>query len=401
MVEFALVLPILLMIVTGITSFGLVFYRYVTLTDAVRVGARTLALQRGNADPCTSTANQTVASAVDVGLTNSQLTFSYNGTPFYASSTLLRLGHRLESGRQRDRPGLDPVQPQHLRRGHRPQRHAHGARDGRGRVSRNLRHEGGQILPMTALMMVVAVRLRGDGDRHRPCLDRAAPAPERRGCDRSRDRAEHAEQLRRLVPGRGGIRIGATCGRLSPTPPAFGFSGVNGGANALFGYGVTPNAPTVQFECTSGCARLHRTAAHGGHQHRGYEHTPCHPGTSRDFADSDRDRLQRGHRQGDREREDDVRGHTTVRLPELHGQRHLRGVGARRRDETARRRRRRRLDGVDEQRMRRHRAGHQRHGGQDRLREGGRPHAPERALALRPRTDRPASARHRSTRRAS
>ena len=87
LVEFALVLPILLMIVTGITSFGIVFYRYVTLTDAVRVGARTLALQRGNSDPCTSTANQTVASAVDVGLTNSQLTFSYNGTPFYASSS--------------------------------------------------------------------------------------------------------------------------------------------------------------------------------------------------------------------------------------------------------------------------------------------------------------------------
>jgi Flp pilus assembly protein TadG len=87
LVEFALVLPVLLMIVTGITSFGIVFYRYVTLTDAVRVGARTLALQRGNSSPCTSAANQTVASAVDVGLTNSQLTFSYNGTPFYVSST--------------------------------------------------------------------------------------------------------------------------------------------------------------------------------------------------------------------------------------------------------------------------------------------------------------------------
>ncbi len=87
LVEFALVLPVLLMIVTGITSFGIVFYRYVTLTDAVRVGARTLALQRGNSSPCTSAANQTVASAIDVGLTNSQLTFSYNGTPFYASAT--------------------------------------------------------------------------------------------------------------------------------------------------------------------------------------------------------------------------------------------------------------------------------------------------------------------------
>jgi len=87
LVEFALVLPVLLMIVTGITSFGLVFYRYVTLTDAVRVGARTLALQRGNANPCTSAANQTVASAIDVGLTTNKLTFSYNGTPFYVNSS--------------------------------------------------------------------------------------------------------------------------------------------------------------------------------------------------------------------------------------------------------------------------------------------------------------------------
>ena len=87
LVEFALVLPVLLMIVTGVTSFGLVFYKYVTLTDAVRVGARTLALQRGNSDPCTSAANQTVASAVNVGLTNSELTFSYNGAPFYTNGS--------------------------------------------------------------------------------------------------------------------------------------------------------------------------------------------------------------------------------------------------------------------------------------------------------------------------
>ena len=98
LVEFALVLPVLLMIVTGITSFGLVFYRYVTLTDAVRVGARTLALQRGNADPCTSAANQTVASAVDVGLTNSELTFLHNGAAFYASSSCTDTGTSWNQG---------------------------------------------------------------------------------------------------------------------------------------------------------------------------------------------------------------------------------------------------------------------------------------------------------------
>ena len=58
LVEFALVLPILLMVATGITSFGLVFYHYITIEDAVRSGARTLSLGRGNTapapnDPCT------------------------------------------------------------------------------------------------------------------------------------------------------------------------------------------------------------------------------------------------------------------------------------------------------------------------------------------------------------
>ena len=49
LVEFALVLPILLMLATAITSFGLVFYHYITITDAVRAGARTLSLGRGTA----------------------------------------------------------------------------------------------------------------------------------------------------------------------------------------------------------------------------------------------------------------------------------------------------------------------------------------------------------------
>jgi TadE-like protein len=85
LVEFALILPVLLMIVTGITSFGLVFYRYVTLTDAVRVGARTLALGRGQPNPCGPAITETVNSAIDVGLSAGQVTPSYNGTTLGAA----------------------------------------------------------------------------------------------------------------------------------------------------------------------------------------------------------------------------------------------------------------------------------------------------------------------------
>lgn len=46
MVEFVLVLPALMMILLGIVQFGVVFKEYLTLTDAVREGARKAAVAR-------------------------------------------------------------------------------------------------------------------------------------------------------------------------------------------------------------------------------------------------------------------------------------------------------------------------------------------------------------------
>jgi Flp pilus assembly protein TadG len=51
MVEFALVLPILLVLMLGIVQFGVAFNNYVTLTDAVRAGARKAAVSRNASDP--------------------------------------------------------------------------------------------------------------------------------------------------------------------------------------------------------------------------------------------------------------------------------------------------------------------------------------------------------------
>jgi Flp pilus assembly protein TadG len=51
MVEFTLVLPILLVVVFGIIQFGIAFKDYITLTDAVRAGARTAAVSRFSTDP--------------------------------------------------------------------------------------------------------------------------------------------------------------------------------------------------------------------------------------------------------------------------------------------------------------------------------------------------------------
>ena len=49
--EFALVLPLFCLVLFGIIQFGIIFNNYVTLTDAVRAGARTAVVSRHEGDP--------------------------------------------------------------------------------------------------------------------------------------------------------------------------------------------------------------------------------------------------------------------------------------------------------------------------------------------------------------
>lgn len=51
MTEFALVLPLLALLLFGVIQFGIAFNNYITLTDAVRAGARKGAVARHLADP--------------------------------------------------------------------------------------------------------------------------------------------------------------------------------------------------------------------------------------------------------------------------------------------------------------------------------------------------------------
>src|SRR5579863_7460246 len=86
-VEFSLVAPLLLMIVTGAVSFGLNLYDEIVLTNAVSIGAQTLALSRGQtSDPC-ATAVSAIESAAPT-LTSSNLSFKFalNGTNYTSTS---------------------------------------------------------------------------------------------------------------------------------------------------------------------------------------------------------------------------------------------------------------------------------------------------------------------------
>jgi Flp pilus assembly protein TadG len=66
MVEFAMVLPVLAFVLFAILQFGITLNNYVTLTSAVRDGARKGAVSRTNADPITLTKNAVKASGVNL-----------------------------------------------------------------------------------------------------------------------------------------------------------------------------------------------------------------------------------------------------------------------------------------------------------------------------------------------
>lgn len=70
MTEFAIVLPVLCLLLFGVIQFGILWNNYVTLTDAVRAGARTAAVNR-RTDYVAAGCNQ-VRRAAD-GLDDAQL----------------------------------------------------------------------------------------------------------------------------------------------------------------------------------------------------------------------------------------------------------------------------------------------------------------------------------------
>jgi Flp pilus assembly protein TadG len=63
MAELTLVLPVLLVLLLGIAQFGVTFNNYVSLTDAVRAGARKAAVSRNLSDPAGACRQQVLDSA--------------------------------------------------------------------------------------------------------------------------------------------------------------------------------------------------------------------------------------------------------------------------------------------------------------------------------------------------
>ncbi|HEY0415982.1 MAG TPA: TadE/TadG family type IV pilus assembly protein [Gaiellaceae bacterium] len=66
LVEFALVAPVLFLILFAIIQFGVAFMHSVALTDAVRAGARKAAVSRTAADPSAAATSAVVGAAADL-----------------------------------------------------------------------------------------------------------------------------------------------------------------------------------------------------------------------------------------------------------------------------------------------------------------------------------------------
>ena len=86
LVEFALIAPMLLLIVLGTAQFGLTLNQVVMLTNAVGVGAMQFAVSRSDTTPYTDTVNAVKAAATT--LTPASLTITLSvGSPLTACST--------------------------------------------------------------------------------------------------------------------------------------------------------------------------------------------------------------------------------------------------------------------------------------------------------------------------
>jgi len=72
--EFAIALPILILLLFSVIQFGIIFNNYVTLTDATRAGARKAAVSRQLANPSAATIQAVRDSASDLKQTDLNVT---------------------------------------------------------------------------------------------------------------------------------------------------------------------------------------------------------------------------------------------------------------------------------------------------------------------------------------
>ena len=87
LIEFALTLPPLLLIVTGIMVFGIATNNYIMLNNATAIAARQLAVSRGQiTDPCSVASGAVIAASPTMNSANFTFSYLLNATPYGGTS---------------------------------------------------------------------------------------------------------------------------------------------------------------------------------------------------------------------------------------------------------------------------------------------------------------------------
>jgi len=86
-IEFAIISPVMIMIMTGIFQFGVAMNHYLNLTNAAAQGALTLALSRGTTTPYTSTRAAITAAAPNLVPAQTTVTVKINGVACTTDAT--------------------------------------------------------------------------------------------------------------------------------------------------------------------------------------------------------------------------------------------------------------------------------------------------------------------------
>ena len=85
-IEFTLIVPILLVLMTGLLSFGIALHNFLVLTYGVNAGAQLLAISRGRTDPC-ATAYSAIQTAAPSLSSSISLNFVIDGTTYPSTKT--------------------------------------------------------------------------------------------------------------------------------------------------------------------------------------------------------------------------------------------------------------------------------------------------------------------------
>jgi Flp pilus assembly protein TadG len=81
MTEFAIILPLFVVLLFGVIQFGIAFNNYVTLTDAARAAARKAAVSRESGNPAGACVSAAQSAAADLKLANLTVTCSSTWQP--------------------------------------------------------------------------------------------------------------------------------------------------------------------------------------------------------------------------------------------------------------------------------------------------------------------------------